>query len=136
VANDDPAYGREADPGALELLARMKALEGSEEPLRVRHREADAVVAHEERAIASPIGVALRRPQLRAPDLDQGALARGRELPRVAEEVLEDRAQEARVALDVQPLRDHELDRASRLSRRQLVGDRAREGAQIDRLAA
>src|SRR5882672_658673 len=46
VAYDDALYAGEADARALELLRRVKALEYAEEPVRLAHVEARAVVLH------------------------------------------------------------------------------------------
>ena len=63
VALDDPVHGRQTDAGPLELGLLVQALERGEQPVRVLHVEAGAVVAHEEHgARARPAGYA-RRPR-------------------------------------------------------------------------
>src|SRR5260221_102003 len=47
VTANNALDGREPDPGALEFLIRVQALEHAEELLGIRHVEAGAVVAHE-----------------------------------------------------------------------------------------
>ena len=84
----DALDGREPDPGALELVWGVQALEGAEEVLGVAHVEAGAVVAYEERHAAG----GLVRPQL-----DERRLVPRRELPGVTQQVLEHGARQLRV---------------------------------------
>ena len=48
VSLDDPLYDREADTGTGELRGFMESLERREQPTRLLHFEARAVVADEE----------------------------------------------------------------------------------------
>src|SRR5262249_53983716 len=90
VPIDDALDDGEPDTAALELARRVQPLKRREELVRILHVEAGAVVAHE--ADAAPFR--RRRTEL---DFRTGHL-RG-ELPCVAEEVLEQNAQQPRVAL-------------------------------------
>ena len=76
-------------------------MERSEELARIRHVETCPVVANEVRGL--PV---LRRDA----DLDASVRLLARELPGIAEEVLHDRREEARVAFGHQPVLDVEVD--------------------------
>src|SRR3954464_1995127 len=77
VALDDFLDDREADAGALEILAAVQPLEDAEEPAVVLHVEADAIVLHEIN------GRVLVRDRA---DLDLRLLASRGELDRVRDE--------------------------------------------------
>src|SRR3990170_3748102 len=54
VPVDDTLYGRQADPGSLELLLGVQSLKHPKELIGVLHVEPDPVIAHEvDRLIAS-----------------------------------------------------------------------------------
>src|SRR5207248_4243414 len=101
VTTNDATHGGEADPGALELARRVQPLEGHEELCLVGLVEADAVVADVERA---------RPGAVRHAELDHRVLDRSRELPGIADEVVEHDAQEALVAGGAEALRGTEGD--------------------------
>jgi hypothetical protein len=87
--NDAP-NGGETDPRALELGARVQALEDPEEPLRVAHVEADAVVADEQYRLG---------PLAPGADLDSCLGPRAGVLRGIPDQVLEHEPQELRIAL-------------------------------------
>ena len=125
MAADDALNGCEADAGALELGRAVQALERSEELVRVSLIEADAVVADEE----DPLGA----PRLGA-DLDRGRVALGGELPRVAEEVVEHRREQARVAVGDELVLHAEVDLAPGVTGAEPVAGLAGQAAEVDLL--
>ena len=127
MALDDALHGREPDPGPRELVGGVESLERSEQLARERHVEAGAVVAQEEGARA----VAL----LYRPELDPGDRRAARELPGVAEEVLDQRAREDRVELRGEAILDDNLDGTIGIGRGRPLRGRAKGGRKIDALA-
>src|SRR5450432_2291116 len=126
VPADDAAHDREADPRALELRGAVEPLERLEQAAREGWVEADAVVLHE----VNRLGAA------RDADLDAGARAFPRELPGVAQQVLEDDLQQARVAQRLEGRGDDHLDGPRRRSLAQLADDGLDDGREIDGQAA
>src|SRR5690348_5492783 len=103
VTLDDALDRRQADAGAGELVDAVQALERAEQLGDVTHVEAGAVVAHE---VAAPAVLHL------GAELDARARVARRVFPGVAQEVLEDEADERGVGLVDEAGRDHELDLA------------------------
>src|SRR5258705_2914061 len=97
----------EADTGAGIIGVGMQSMEGAEELGGIGHVEAGAVVAHEE---------GRRRAVTQRADLDMRLLGLRSELPGVADQVLDRRAQQPRIALRAQALADRDLDPALRLA--------------------
>src|SRR5712692_4614059 len=96
VPGDDALDGREADAGSFEVRVGVKALEGSEELVRVCHVEASAVVPDIERGLGP----------VRTTDLHVGIRPLAGELPRVTHQVLEDDGQELGIGLRSEALLD------------------------------
>src|SRR3954451_2268651 len=90
VLGDDALADRQADARPLEAIHRVQAVEGAEDPARLLAREPDAVVG--DRQVRPAVAGA-------AGDLHDRRVAVG-ELDGVGEEVLDQLAQPARVALD------------------------------------
>src|SRR5262245_53455556 len=104
-------HGGESDSRALKFRSRMEALKRGKELVRVLHGEPRTVVPDDEDRLVLA---------LLAADLDaRCGLLRG-ELPGVAEEVLEQHRNEARVPLSHEPVRNFRFDLALRFSRPQL----------------
>jgi hypothetical protein len=76
---EDPVNGRQPEPGARELNFGVEVLERSEEPVRLPHVEASAVVAHPQHGTS----VDRRRRQLDTRVFDAGCV-----LPGVGEQIL------------------------------------------------
>ena len=88
VPVDDALDGGQADAGAGVLRRGVQPLEGREQHVGVGHVEAGAVIAYEED----------RRLAVLAAELEVGPRPAGRELPGVAEQVVEQAAQQNGVA--------------------------------------
>src|SRR5579859_1851665 len=123
----DPPDRRQPDARPLELGRGVEALEDAEELRCVGHVEPGAVVADEVHRLA----VLLRRAEL---DARVGPAAR--ELPRVAEEVLEGCAEQGSIAGPREPVADDEFDVAVRLGLAQSLERRPREPGEVHRRAA
>ena len=80
VAPHDTFDGRQANAQPLEFASQVQALEGLEQLTGIGHIEARPVIADEERSFV------VRR---RGTNFDQGIIAMARELPGVADQVLE-----------------------------------------------
>src|SRR5258706_910151 len=104
----------------------VQPLEGAEELRGIGHVEAGAVVAHEERR---------RRAFAPRADLDARPLGLRGELPGVADQVLDRRAQQPRITLRAQALRDRDLDPALRLAAAQVGRHLLRDLGDVDLLA-
>ncbi len=116
-------HRREPDSRALVLARRMQPLEGAEELAGVAHVEARAVVAHVESRV---VAVA------QAADFDAGVLGLAAELPGVADQVLERRAQQARVGVRLHAVPHRYLHLALRLAALQLGHHLAGDLGDID----
>jgi hypothetical protein len=90
MPTNDALHGGQADAGSLELLCRVKALERTEKLACEAHIESRAVVSNEVHAGS---------PTLYPPELNFGPLSLRRELPGVADQVLQYDRQEACVAI-------------------------------------
>src|SRR5260370_19472792 len=119
----DALYRGEADAGALVLVRRMQALEGAEQLVGIAHVEAGAVVAHEEGRLL---------PVAQQADLDARLPGLGAELPRIADQVLQRRAQQARVGVGLHAVPHRDLDLARRLAALHVRDHLARELADVD----
>ncbi len=119
----DALYRGEADAGALVLVRRMQALEGAEQLVGIAHVEAGAVVAHEEGRLL---------PVAQQADLDARLLGLGAELPRIADQVLQRRAQQARVGVGLHAVPHRDFDLARRLAALHVRDHLARELADVD----
>src|SRR2546422_1673359 len=125
VAVDDALYQGEPHPDAFELVSRVQALKYAKQPAGVPHVEARAVVPYVIDALAVVIAGA---------DLDQGVRAMARELEGVADEMREDLPQQPAVAQGGRDGRDFYLHSPVRVGLLELLGNRLREGGQVDRL--
>ena len=92
---DDPLHGGETDAGAGELAREMEPLEGTEEPVHVRHVEARRRCRARSRSA--------RPPTLVIPNSIRAGRLPGGELPGVLQQVGERDAEQLPVAGDVTP---------------------------------
>ena len=122
VALDDPAHNRQAQPGALELIAVVQANEGLKQVRAARIVKAGAVVSDDEPAVFVAAELDARR----------GRVAR--KLGCVAEQVAEHHAHQCGAALRRHVLLDHPLDGRLALDPGQVFNHRLGQGTQIDRL--
>src|SRR5262249_33496527 len=106
VTIDDALNRGEPDARALEVVLRVKPLKDVEQLRGVGHVEAGAVVVDEVYGLSALVCRA---------ELDACAPALSRELPRIAEQVVHDRAEQRGVPFFVEPVVDDELHRAVRL---------------------
>lgn len=127
VAVHDPLNGRKANPGPLEFALGVKPLKDAEELRGVGHVEARTVVADEIGSVASLLG---------GPELDAGERLVSRELPRVAQQILDRCTKQRAVAPLREPVADDELRDTIWLRLFQSLGARAGELAQIHSLVA
>ena len=114
----------QADAGAAKLALIVQPFEGGKQIGGARHVESCPVVPHEigSRAVALRQGAKFNpRPR-----------ALGRELPRVANQILQHHSQQPRVALDGQPLGNDPIHQAVRVFLLQFSRDGFGQGAQID----
>src|SRR2546426_9687670 len=100
VPGDDAPDGGETDAGALEVGSGMQSLEYAEQLIRILHVEAGAVVPDHEGPAAVRFDRGELDPRLR--------LLRG-VLPAVPEQIVEDHAQQARVASRLEPRGNREF---------------------------
>jgi hypothetical protein len=107
VAMDDPLNRREPYPGSCEVAVAVETLERAEELRRKLHVETGAVIADK---------VDRQFPTLGPAHLDSRDPARG-ELPCVAEQVIEDDAEQPRVADRRDPLLANSTERSGAASR-------------------
>src|SRR5216684_3722709 len=112
VAIHDPAHSREPDPRSREVGHRVKSLKWREESFRVRLIESGAVVLHVEGGLT----IILERTKLHA-----GTGRLGRELPGIAEEVLQEDLDKTRIALGDKTVFDDESHASMRVSLRKYV---------------
>ena len=123
VAADDALDGGEADAGSGELGGGVEALEGGEQLVGEGHVEAGAVVADVVDGGAAG---------LLAAELDaRGGLVAG-ELPGVAEEVVEEEAEEVGVALDDEVAGGEEVDGAAGVAGTELLDDLVGELGEVE----
>src|SRR5688500_17994525 len=101
---DHALHRGQAYPGAAELLRAVQPLERTEQLVREAHVEAGAVVAHEEYAALAVAHGA---------DLDPRMLDARRELPGIANQVVEHDAQQLRIGIGVQAIPDVGIDLAA-----------------------
>ena len=127
VAFHDPPDGREPDSSSRELRLGVEPLEGSEQASRVRLVEAVAVVLHVEQFLS----VLFDRAEL---DPRRGRLLR--ELPCVADEVLQHDLEESRVRLGHEAVGNDEVDASVRARARERVADLTREQGQVHALTS
>ena len=127
MAMNDALDSRQADAASGEILRRVKPLESAEEFADIRHVETGAIIADE----VDLLPILLRHAQL-----DPGLRLFLRELPRVAEQVLEYHLQQPRITLGRDPLRDYALDAALRLAVLEIRQDDFGHRAEIHLLVA
>src|SRR6267143_476607 len=127
VAADDAAHRRQSDSRALELAGGVETLKRPEQLVGVRHVEPGPVVPH-----------VIHRPRLvpSDPEFDARPGMLGGVLPGVAQQVLEDQAEQSRVTVDLDSRGDDELDLTLRVTVLQVRGDGVGEIAQVDALPA
>src|SRR5450755_4433346 len=126
VAFYDQPYDGQADAVAGELTGRVQSLERAEQLVRVRGIKAGAVVAH----VVADGGV----PGRRRSELDERIVPAGRELPRVAQQVVHHHANEGTVGLYLDRMLDSEAGVPSRIFIGEFRGDLGGLGAEIDRV--
>src|ERR1700722_9660035 len=106
VASQDPVDRREAHARPFEFARRVESLKDTEQLRGKGHVEAGAVVADEIGSLPT---------LLDGPELDAGVRLVSRELPRVAQQIVDGRAEQGAVALFGEPVADQELHAAVRL---------------------
>ena len=125
MALHDLPDARQAHTGARKLPLGMQPLERVEQLVPVSGIEARAVVAD----VAADVGI----PSRRRPELEQGIIPAGREFPGVIQQVLQDRADEARICQRPGWLLDGEADAAVRALALEFPGDAGHFGTEINR---
>src|SRR6266851_1431589 len=116
VTRDDALDRGKPDSGALEFGFGMKALEGGEKLLGMRHVESRAVVANEESLVGSP-------PRA---DFDARVGSLRCELPRVAKKVFEYHLDELRIGVRDKIRSDFNVDLALGFSALEIGKDLSR----------
>src|SRR5882724_1924837 len=94
---DDPVDDRKTDSSPWKIACVVQTLECLEQLSGIRHVETRAIVADEADGLALDLDLA---------DLDLGRRAVAGELPRVADQVVEDDPEEAGIALRLNGVRD------------------------------
>src|SRR5687768_7967877 len=108
----DASHGGEADAGARVVAVGVKALKRREQSIDIRHVEAGAVVAHEEDGLAiAALGA----------DMNVRGMCSRSELPRVADQVVEQDAHESAVCIGNETRLDGRAELASDIAPAQLV---------------
>src|ERR1700722_7093963 len=125
VAFYDLPHAGQADAGAGKLAGRVQPLERSEQLVHVLGVETGAVVPH----VTADGGV----PGRPGAELDRRCVPARGELPGVAQQVLQDRADEPTVGLRQRWTPDDEIDVAVRLVALEFLGDQCGLRAEIHR---
>jgi hypothetical protein len=125
VAFHDQPYDGQADAGAGELAGRVQPLERAEQLVGVGGIKTGAVIAH----VAADGGICGRR----RPELNERIVPAGRELPRVAQQVVHYHANEGTVGPYRDGTLDSEADVPFRINTLEFRGDLGGLGTEIDR---
>lgn len=126
MPGDDALYGGEADTGSFEFAGRVQPLEDAKELAGVGHVETGAVVANEvDRPALLPVDT----------ELDPGRRLLARELPGIAQQVLEGGTEETWIGIDADTIGDDELDLVIRSGLAQRPDDLVHELREVERLA-
>src|ERR687890_1742427 len=131
VPVDDAGHGGQPYARPLELVLPVQPLEGPEQLVSVRLVEAGPVVPHE---VGGPSNTG-PGPSFH-PELYARPLLPLRELPRVAEQVLQGHLEQAHVAVGPDASPRHELHVPLRLGRPPVFYDLSRQVSQVDGLPA
>src|SRR6266545_2456312 len=127
VASDDPFHGRQTDTMPCKLLFSGDPMEWNEQLFRISHVKARSVI---------PDKVYRFLPHRRHPEFDDSFFLLGSKLPRVAEEVIQDRPQQVRIPVGTNPFGDQERDPAPRLGQFQLSSHLVRHRGEVNRFRA
>ena len=125
MAFHEQPYDGQADARAGELTGRVQPLERAEQLVRVRGIKTGAVIAH----VVADGGI----PGRRRSELYERIVPAGRELPRVAQQVVHHHAHEGTVGLYLDWTLDGEAGVPSRIVTLEFRGDLRGLGAEIDR---